>query len=210
MQTCIFCWMSSPPWYRTQKEASVSDRSNHVKNSEYRQLQVIIPYQLFSLPLHCSMYKRRLPRTLPTVPLRCRLGRAWAFQWSLGLYGRATHAWGPKWDSRPRGIQGLRHARLVEVRLRDASAHQTWLNQRRRNSGRGPHLFRSNDISFWSCTWYLGHLKEWAGFLVSRSLTLSSAHRGQETSFDNIPRWPKKEKKKGISRNKFVQSWPLI
>ena len=50
---------------------------------------------------------------------------------------------------------------------------------------------RSNEI-LW--TWHQGQLQEQAGFLLSTSLTLSSAHVSGIRHSDDLPRWPKKKK----------------
>ena len=122
------------------------------------------------------------------------------------------------------GHGGLRRAQKVEVRFRDASVHQTCLCKRtsdgvtpeedptslkkaklesatREGPDIGPTVCqgrgnRSNEIPW---TWHQGQLQEQAGFLVSRSLTLSSAHVstvGGIRHSDDFPRWPQKKKKK--------------
>ena len=98
------------------------------------------------------------------------------------------------------GHGGLRSVRTVEFRFRNASAHQTCLCKQTRDGvtpeedpdslkraklesthkegpDTGPIVCqdrgnRSNEIPW---TWHQGHLKEQAGFLVTRSLTLSLA-----------------------------------
>ena len=99
------------------------------------------------------------------------------------------------------GHGGLRRARTVEICFRDASAHQTCQCKQTREGvtpeenltslkkaklesatreepDTGPDVCQgrgscSNEIPW---TWHQGQLKEWVGFLVSSSLTLSSVH----------------------------------
>ena len=147
----------------------------------------------------------RAQSSLPTVSPRCRCGRACVLRWSLGLCMRYSHSCltSPRSDSRPSGTRVVyaMNERTVEVRFRDASAHQTCLCKRpsdgvtleeestslnkaklelatREGPDIGPTVCqsrgnRSNEIPW---TWHQEQLKEWAEFLVSRSLTLSSAH----------------------------------
>ena len=119
-----------------------------------------------------------------------------------------THAWQVQseipdieshWD--------LRRARVVEVRFRDAFARKTWLCKRtsdgvtlaedptclkkdkldsaqREGQDTGPAVCQSrgNRLNKIPWTWYQGQLKAQAGFLVSRSLTLSFAPKWAESS----------------------------
>ena len=114
-----------------------------------------------------------------------RRGRACVFWWSLGLCGRATHAWQVQVVIPDQaGHGGLRRARTVEVRFRgrvcslDAPVQA---NQWVRNSRRGSHLFkkmlswsqqhryrnRSNEIPW---TWHQGppltFSSPWVGFVI--------------------------------------------
>ena len=90
------------------------------------------------------------------------------------------------------GHGDLSRAETVGVHFRDASAHQTCLCKGTSNgltpeedslkkaklesaNGKGQLSARAAGTKLpW--TWHQGQLKEWTGFLVGRSLTLSSAH----------------------------------
>ena len=109
----------------------------------------------------------------------------------------------PKWDSRSSGTRRCTPRADVGESLPGrvcSSDVAVQANQWRRNSGRGPHLFkkaklesatrevpnigsnvcqghgnRSNEIPW---TWHQGQLKAQAEFLVSRNLTLSPTYVG--------------------------------
>ena len=77
---------------------------------------------------------------------------------------------GPKWDSRPRGIRGLRRAWVLGVHFRDASAHQTWLCKRTSysvtleenpTSLKKAQLYELNELKW---TWHQRQLQEQAWF----------------------------------------------
>ena len=150
--------------------------------------------------------------SLPTVSPRCRRVRARVFWWSLELL-MPERSKVPD----PEGHGGLSRVREVEVRFRTRLfVHVTVpANQRQHNSGRGPHLFKKFKLESakWeghytgptvfqcrgncsieiSWTWNKGQLKR-AGFLVSGSLTLSSAlwTSLREASFSDFRSGPKK------------------
>ena len=132
------------------------------------------------------------------------------FRWSLGLCGRAIHAWQVQAEI-PDQLRhgGLRHAWTVEVRCRDASAHQTCLCKRTSDGitpeedstsskkaklesqswpDIGPtlcqgHGNRSNDIPW---AWHQGQLKERAGFVILMIFLQAQKKGIVPVSFANI------------------------
>ena len=158
---------------------------------------------------------------------RCRRGRAWVFQWYLGLCGiEPLMPEGPKWHIRPRQIRrfkpcaGGRGSLPGRVCLSDVTVQ---VNQWRRNSGRGPQLFKRliwsqhNGRAQYQAN-YLPEprkpfkrdtvqLKEWVGFSVSKSLTLPSTP--QWAGGDNSMIFPASPKK-GISIILFRKTMTFI
>ena len=103
---------------------------------------------------HTSEIANLSRATLPTVSPRCRRSRTCVFQWSLGLCDRATHAWKVQDEVQYRAncLPGLREPfkpDTVDPGLR----YLVWMVP--------------------TCQ-HQGQLKERAGFLVGRSMTLSS------------------------------------
>ena len=105
----------------------------------------------------------------------------------------------PKKDTGVYTVRGIRARRPGRVCSSDVTEQQ---NQRRSNSGIGPHFLkkaalecqgrgnRTNEIPW---TWHQGQLKERAGFLVSRSLTLPSAPPWAGCHLRIFPDGPKKK-----------------